>query len=103
MCERRYTADVVSELQRIAKEVTMEIKPTSRGFKRAEFVDLYGEQCSIQESSLATDDAIWLGCNEGKHHHVTGSCMARMHLNRAMAAELIPLLQHFVDTGYLPD
>jgi len=76
------------------------IKRTERGFSAGDFTDLYGEACSIQESSLATDDALWLGCNKGTHHE--GDCMARMHLSREMAAALIPLLQHFVDTGYLP-
>ena len=78
----------------------MKIEPTPRGFMRADFSDRYGAKCSIQESSLATEDALWLGCNEGSHHR--GQCSARMHLTREMAATLIPLLQHFVDTGYLP-
>lgn len=44
----------------------MEIKQgkTVRGFANIEFIDLYGSQCSIQKSSLATEDAIWFGCDD---------------------------------------
>lgn len=79
----------------------MKIRKTSRGFRRADFKDLYGAECSIQESSLMTDDAIWLGCDEGSHH--LGACSARMHLDRERAAQIIKLLQHFVETGALPE
>jgi len=69
----------------------IEIAMTQRGFLRGEFVDRYGEQCSIQESSLATEAALWLGVDE-----------RRMHLTQGMAASLVPLIAHFVDTGQLP-
>ncbi len=78
----------------------MKIYKTSRGFRRTDFLDLYEEKCSLQESSLATDNAIWLGCNEGLH--IDGECCARMHLNQEHVLELIPLLQYFVETGKLP-
>jgi hypothetical protein len=68
------------------------LKPTGRGFQRGEFFDRYNAACSIQKSSLATEDCIWLGADGN-----------RMHLTRQMAADLIPLLQHFVDTGDLPE
>lgn len=80
----------------------MKLTPTSRGFMRAEFVDHYGEACSIQQSSLAEPAAIWLGCDTGTHHHVTGKCLARMHLTQEHVLALLPLLQHFADTGELP-
>lgn len=79
----------------------LKLEPTSRGFMCADFKDAYGADCSIQESSWAEQDAIWLGCNEGTHHHVTGECLARMHLTREQAEALIPLLQRFVETGRL--
>ncbi len=69
----------------------MKLFCTERGFARANFVDRYREQCSIQESSLATERCIWLGCDSN-----------RMHLTQEMATELIPLLEHFVCTGSLP-
>lgn len=68
----------------------MKIALTNRGFPRAEFVDLYGARCSIQDSSLATDDAVWLG--------VDGP-IERMHLSRDQVAALLPLLTNFVATG----
>lgn len=34
---------------------------TERGFEVNHFKDTYGFDCSIQDSSLATDDRIWLG------------------------------------------
>ena len=99
---------------------------TSRGFQRGEFTDLYGCKCSIQESSLATDDAIWFGVNDAnpqilaskarKINPETGEMTGwvaypvpddvlmhtRMHLNREQVAALILVLQNFVDTGFLP-
>lgn len=80
----------------------IQVEPTERGFLRGDFLDRNGDACSIQESSLADEPAIWLGQNEGTHHHVTGNCLARMHLTRDMAAALIPLLEHFVEHGELP-
>lgn len=34
---------------------------TARGFVFATFTDLFGAKCSIQKSSVATEDCIWLG------------------------------------------
>lgn len=76
----------------------LKIKRTERGFAIAEFTDLYGSECSIQESSLATEAAIWLGVDT---HHAAGDVNARMHLTQDMAAALIPLLERFVKTGEL--
>jgi hypothetical protein len=75
---------------------------TSRGFARVEFDDLYGERCSIQKSSLATADAIWLGQNAPTVDHVTGTAMCRMHLSQDDVRWLLPMLQHFAETGELP-
>jgi len=71
-----------------------------RGFLRGRFKDRYGADCSIQKSSLAEEDCIWLGCDHETRHHVTGDPVgARMHLTRDMASDLLPILQCFVDTG----
>ena len=90
---------------------------TQRGFGRFEFVDSYGAQCSIQESS-SDEPRIWLGINRPDVKRLTGvpgvgwvdvelpegaEVFGRMHLNREHVAELIPMLQHFVDTGRLPN
>jgi len=88
----------------------MELKRTLRGFVSADFTDLYGSECSIQDSSLATDDAIWLGVdhiNAKEWSTIVGvdpeKIPARMHLSREMVAELLPILQRFVDTGSIQD
>lgn len=82
-------------------EGQMIYRVTDRDFARYEFIDRYGEECSLQESSLATESAIWLGQNRGTHH--MGKCMARMHLTVPLVEQLIPKLQHFVETGRLPE
>lgn len=74
---------------------------TDRGFTRGEFKDTYGCECSIQQSSIATADCLWLGCDEILRAPGFDPINSRMHLTREMAAELIPPLQHFVETGAL--
>ena len=95
----------------------IKIRHTERGFAIAEFRDEYGEQCSIQKSSLATDDCIWLGVDApsvkvgppwkdvdldtmlGEFGDV--NIHSRMHLTREHVAALLPLLKAFVETGEL--
>lgn len=60
---------------------------TSRGFERFEFTDRYKNACSLQQSSLATEPAIWLGCNDN-----------RMHLTRPMVVELVERLTAWLDS-----
>lgn len=69
----------------------LEWKKTGRGFLYAEFRDQYDFTCSLQESSLATEAAIWLGVNGTN----------RMHLTRGLVAALLPSLQRFALTGSL--
>lgn len=92
----------------------MEISRTNRGFARIEFMDQYGVKCSMQKSSLATGNCIWLGCNDADPKVlVPGNgwqpvpmpsqyiANTRMHLNRQQVAKLLPHLIAFVDTGEL--
>lgn len=94
----------------------LEIGQTHRGFVRIEFTDVYGVRCSLQKSSLATEDAIWLGCNDADPKvMIPGSgwkpwpmpddyiANTRMHLTREQVRELLPILRHFVETGDLSD
>lgn len=101
------------------KGKVMKTTTTQRGFAIGTFTDANGVECSIQKSSLATDDCIWLGANDiglklfeaykgwkdvdttftMERHY---SANTRMHLNRDQVKELLPLLQHFADTGELP-
>lgn len=104
----------------------MKTGKTHRGFAYAEFTDIYGYPCSIQKSSLATEDAIWIGIDDPKSQIMASQAKrlgivteqsvgwipypipedvlisTRMHLTREQVQELLPVLQHFVDTGELP-
>ncbi len=95
----------------------MELKKTGRGFPICEFTDHYDHKCSLQKSSLATEDAVWLGVDDADPkimaskteaggtgwvdypipEHV--SLTTRMHLTREQIAELLPYLARFVKTG----
>lgn len=103
----------------------MKLKKTQRGFKKGEFKDYFGVPCSIQESSLGTEHAIWFGVTELNPQIMASQaamfgiettettgwvpypipkevvCNDRMHLTRKQVAKLLPLLQRFVDTGEL--
>ena len=82
----------------------IQITKTGRGFAHIAFKDCYGAQCSLQKSSLADDDAVWLGPDKAEKHHVTGETIGtRMHLTRDDACRLISALEFFVETGELPD
>ncbi len=76
-------------------------KDTERGFRRGVFNDLYAKSCSIQESSLATEEAIWVGCDHETVDQGGLPCGARMHLTREMAGELAQILMRFAYTGEL--
>lgn len=73
----------------------MKVEKTQRGFEIVQFKDLYNEDCSLQQSSLAIYEqpgsgAIWFGVKKGNN---------RMHLSYEQVKELIPLLQNWVETG----
>jgi hypothetical protein len=87
-------------------------KETSRGFVFYNFTDRYGVKCSIQKSSLASEDAIWLGCDDanprictpGKGWHGVSFkedtlFNTRMHLTQNDVKKLLPILKKFVKTG----
>jgi len=94
--------------------ITNKMKKTQRGFSINNFIDLYGEKCSIRKSSLATEDAIWFGVDSpkltifedeslGKYITTdmpkTFAVHSRMHLNREQVKQLLPILKKFVKTG----
>jgi hypothetical protein len=103
----------------------VELKVTNRGFALGEFKDQYGAKCSIQKSSVATKDCIWLGVDDPdpkimasqaaefgvKTSEKTGWVSypipdevlinTRMHLSREDVKRLLPLLQRFAETGEL--
>lgn len=99
---------------------------TARGFALIEFVDDYGVSCSLQKSSAATEPKVWFGVSDSSPKIMASQAVAfgvnttettgwveypipkvvqistRMHLTRKQVSELMPILQHFVDTGELP-
>lgn len=62
-----------------------------------EFRDLSGLTCTVQQSSVATIEGIWLG----PETNLRGGENQRMHLSREMVADILPHLQRFVATGEL--
>ena len=94
---------------------------TQRGFPVMKFDDLYNTPCSLQLSSLAEERAVWLGLNEAEPKILASKIIdggtgwvkyplheevfipTRMHLSQDQVRALIPVLQHFVDYGDLPD
>lgn len=70
-----------------------ELTTTARGFAILRFVDRCGAPCSLQKSSSASEDCIWLGRDETEP--------GRMHLTQEMVAALLPHLQRFAETGEL--
>lgn len=80
----------------------MKIKKTNRGFSLIEFEDRYKQKCSLQKSSLATEDAIWLGVDVGIPVELGGKgekIDGRMHLTCKQVKALLPHLQAFAETG----
>ena len=99
---------------------------TARGFDLYHFTDKYQSECSLQKSSLATEDCIWLGVDDANpiilardatilgipHNENCGwvkysipeevSLSTRMHLTREMAGVLAEKLKVFSETGELP-
>lgn len=93
----------------------MEINRTQRGFRILSFKDAYNIDCSLQESSLATTNAIWLGCDEAEPKVLINGrwenlsmpeeyvANTRMHLTQKQVKELLPYLIKFAETGTLSD
>jgi len=103
----------------------MEIKKTARGFSISQFTDRYGVKCSLQKSSLATEDAIWFGVDDANPKIMASDAKklgiptdedrgwinyqipkevllsTRMHLTQDMVKQLLPSLEKFAKTGEL--
>lgn len=101
---------------------TLEKFRTERGFGGFSFKDKYGLQCSLQDSSLATEPAIWLGIDDPEPKIMASDTPqggtgwvdylippevllhTRMHLTQEQVKALLPILQHFAETGeYIKD
>ena len=86
-----------------------EREKTERGFGRYMFKDTYENQCSIQKSSIATEDRIWIGFDDlNLYDKISGkpvkapdnvSAFTRMHINREQAKAIVEVLNTFIETG----
>ena len=90
---------------------------TPRNFKLIEFRDYYENECSIQESSLAIEEAIWIGVDDANPQILESKIKeggtgyvkyivpedvhftTRMHLTREQVKEILPFLKKFVKEG----
>jgi hypothetical protein len=100
----------------------MKLTKTSRGFDLIEFKESGGAKCSLQKSSSAEEDYVWLGADdlglkgfapyrswqdisEDEIKRVFGFTEivtdTRMHLSREQVKALLPYLKKFVETGEL--
>lgn len=101
-------------------------KKTGRGFDVLEFQDFYDAECSVQESSLADKQCVWVGVNDAKPQILASRAASygvtttettgwipypipegvllttRMHLTRGQARKLASVLDYFADYGVLP-
>lgn len=94
---------------------------TGRGFRRLTFTGLNGSECTLQESSLASEEAIWIGAKNLEIKRCPRDCTGwhdvdlaalfpgqdvvgneKMHLTQDQVRSLLPALHHFVETGELP-
>ncbi len=78
-------ADVKIEMD---KKILGQDFRTDRGLQTVPFKDRNGQECSLQQSSLADASAIWLG---PKGH--------RMHLDRYRVVALIIVLEQWINKG----
>lgn len=82
----RRAAIVTPEEQRVLSKYSL----TDRGFARLEFRDYNGMPCSVQKSSLAEVDCVWVGVDK-----------QRMHLTQEQGGDLAKVLKRFAKTGEL--
>lgn len=102
-----YRAKSLVKKQKYAKELGLHAHPeisvkknTSRGFGMYDFTDRYEQKCTLQKSSLATEDCIWLGVNNsGPQMGNKDIDHGRMHLSQEQVEALLPILKKFVKTG----
>ena len=93
----------------------MKVRKTERGFVVGEFKDSKGCECSLQESSIATERAVWLGIDDADPQILLpergwsivpfpeGTLFnTRMHLNQKNVQQLLPYLKYFARFGTLP-
>jgi len=96
------------------KEPGMLLENTARGFSIINFRDDYDKSCSLQKSSSAEADKIWLGVDDANAKYLVKGegwkeyklpdgveTFTRMHLTQEQVKQLLPYLNAFVETGEL--
>lgn len=100
---------------------------TGRGFACCEFKDADGQSCRLQKSSAAERDCVWLGVTDPKPSVLAQHAQrfglktdktegwidypipedvlihTEMFLTKEQVAELLPVLQRFVETGEIDE
>jgi hypothetical protein len=88
----------------------MQTTKTERGFRIGKFDDVDGKPCSLQESSLATEAAIWFGVQDATPTY-NGEAVPypegtqfydRMHLTCHLASMIVRRFEKFLNTGVFP-
>lgn len=103
-----------------------EVSYNGRGFRFYNFKDGNGLDCSIQKSSAAEDDMLWIGVNDADPKILCSDAInigvdcdkvcgyikfpipgevslnTRMHITRDQAKQIAGMLMHFHETGNLP-
>lgn len=110
-CEQELQLTVVETAECERTSTVLKKETISRGFGLIRFLDRYGQVCSLQDSSLATEAAIWLGVTntgdviEGPVTRESNEDInVGMHLTQSMVKQLLPYLQKFAETGdYIRD
>lgn len=80
-------------------EPPIEFEATRRGSLVGKFTDRFGAHCSLQESSYAEEECLWLGVEVDSMGDALSS--ARMHLTRDLARQLAEALLYFAREGAL--
>lgn len=114
IAEQRMNKNTEEEM---SKQMLGPVEKTARGFGTVQFKDHYGNDCSLQASSLAIYEkpgtsAVWLGCDEANPKRcIQGSGWVpvqfpedtlfntRMHLNREQVESLVAHLQAWLEKG----
>lgn len=89
---------MAEKLRKERSKSDLKFVTTNRGFQLVNFTDYYSQKCSLQESSVVPH--LWLGVDTDLKGNEVNN---RMHLSQPQVEALIPLLQHFVDNGCLPE
>ena len=99
-------SEVTMQVAKVSQEETPPTLVLRDEDGRLVFEDRYGSVCSIQNSSLATEAALWFGVEtpfEGWSEKSGKRGFPRMHLTQDQVIALLPTLTRFAQTGDVYD